>query len=321
MLRQIILTAALLLSLLALVACEGDSDDESSYLTEIVPACAPIEGMAVDPCEPSAPVESFGPTGTLSGGSSTVTSGHPPFSIDRLLQGESILDVTHIVARGTFAPGSVRCTIGNIGEDPAYFRDDFDGVQYIKCFADLQVREYILGTGPDRLSVEVHHIYYTPANLVRGYDRAVEDDTPTALEEAEWYRRGVERNVRSTDGLFSREMIHFLSTSHDINMVAFKIWRQTSWGLERATDGTIAAIHPERAFRGTARYQQYRSSLEVPLETFKTQVRNADQARQTANGGRIVPADDDGIGTGGYCAQSDTGRQSVGATLQNPGRV
>ncbi len=297
--RKVILIVTLLTLLLTLVACEGDDGPE--YLTEIVPACAPIEGAYVDPCAPGSPPAHFSPTGVLNGGPTAISWGHPPDSISRLLEGGSIYSVPHLVARGTFASGSVRCTIGNTGRDPAYVDDSEEGVQYIKCFADLQVREYILGTGPTSLSVEIDHFFYGPEQLMLGYADLVEDTTPTALEAAEWHRRVMENSVRRQDGLFTKELIHFLAPSHDLNMVAFKAWGQTSWGLERTEDDAILAIHPQReTFRSfaPALYTQHRSTLEIPLATFKTMVQNADRARRTANGGRIVPADHNELAPG-----------------------
>ena len=83
--------------------------------------------------------------------------------------------------------------------------------------------------------------------------------------------------------------------------MTFKTWPQTSWGLERLDDNTIVAVHPQRyLFQGSwpEGYMQYRSDLEVPLATFKTNVQSADQARRAANGGRIVPADHEALAPG-----------------------
>ena len=267
-----------------------DPTPPPEYLTEIVPACSPIEGTDLDPCRSGDTVADFGPTGTVSSGSPT-SGGFPPISVRAFLDGTSLIDVSHIVARGAFVPGSVRCTVGNIYRDAAYV-GLAEGGRDLKCFADLQAREYILGRGPSRLPVEVHHFHYGLPAAVSVYGDATGDETPTRQEAEEWLRRGFEKIVRDRDGFFTKEMVHFLAAGYDQGMVTWKVWDK--WGVERTDDDAIIAVHPHRTsyrLSWPEGYQQYQSSLEVPLATFKSNVQSADQARRTENGGRIVPSD------------------------------
>ena len=101
-----------------------------------------------------------------------------PAASDSCWIGDGIIDVVHLVARGTFAPGSVRCTIGNVAREEPYRIDRFDGDHYIRCYVDLQVREYILGTGPSTLSVEVFHHIYNPEDFIASYSEVVDDPHP-----------------------------------------------------------------------------------------------------------------------------------------------
>ncbi len=260
------------------------------YLTEIVPTCSPIEGTDLDPCGSGDTVAAFGPTGTVAGVGPT-SGGFRPVSIQSYLNGTSLIAVPHIVARGTFVPGSVRCTVGNIYRDAAYV-GLAEGGRDLKCFADLQAREYILGRGPSRLPVEVHHFHYGLPAAASVYGDATGDETPTGQEAEEWLRRGFEKIVRDRDGFFTKEMVHFLAPGYDQGMVTWKVW--STWGVERTDDDAIIAVHPHRTsyrLSWPEGYQQYQSSLEVPLATFKSNVQSADQARRTENGGRIVPSD------------------------------
>ena len=275
------------------VEVTGTPPDVLEYLTDVIPACSPIEATDLDPCRPFDLPSHFGATGTVGGSGGVVSAQLPPPSIRELLDGESIIDVVHILVRGTFKTGSVRCTVGNIDRAEPWLDSEAGGL-LLKCFADLQAREYILGTGPALLPVEVHHYHYGSLEVAeRMYGRSVDDDTPTAKEAEEWIRRAMEKIVRGSEGFFTKEMIHALTPGYDHGVVNWKTWRR--WGVERTDDDTIVVVHPLRKYYQEgwlAGYEQYKSShLEIPLATFKTKVQAADQARRTEYGGRIVSTD------------------------------
>ncbi len=279
------------------------------YLTEAIPACTPIEGVSLDPCRPQPVPEYFGPTGTVSGGE--VTTRIPPKDLAYFLDdGRSTISKTHIVARGTFKPGSVRCTTGNFAYTSPHLEDWILGAAYLKCFADLNVREYILGSGPPVLTLEVHHYEYASDEFIEGYRSiledvaagiiilpagstlpGLEDTTPTEEEADEFFRSGSEAIVEDRDGFYTKELMHFISPGYDVRMETWKTWYP--WGIERMEDGSIVVVHPERrSIRDlwAEGYTRHRAELEMPLATFKAAVLAADQARRTANNGRIAPA-------------------------------
>ena len=85
------------------------------YLTEEIPPCTPVEGTSVDPCEPVAAAIS-------SRGSWEI--GPEPRSVGFYLgspRGEGNI-VAHVVLRGTYVPGTVRCEFsGGLNGTPVYW--------------------------------------------------------------------------------------------------------------------------------------------------------------------------------------------------------
>ena len=124
-----------------------------SYLTEEIPPCTTVPGSSVDPCEPGA-------EGTLITESDGLIIFDPPLRVKALLNGGPPIYTTHIVLRGTYLPGTVRCTSGNRNRFPSYVGDDWD-VLIIYCFADVRVNAYFLGAGPSTLTVIVASSLYT----------------------------------------------------------------------------------------------------------------------------------------------------------------
>ena len=107
---RVIQIALLLVALALAAACDDLSEGVRTettppkYLTEEIPPCTPVEGSTVDPCEP-------GLTWMAAGGSYTI--GPEPRDMRVFLGGERLtVSVAHLVVRGTYLPGTVRCTAG-----------------------------------------------------------------------------------------------------------------------------------------------------------------------------------------------------------------
>ena len=150
---------AMLITLLLLAACETTppSTPAPEYLAEEIPPCTPVAGSLVDPCEPdllwsdgdgfySIPAEPQGMRSFIGNGSS----------------GWSF--ATHLVVRGTFLPGAVRCTSeGDLFRPPSYLDVSWflqSNTKSIKCYADVRVNAYVLGSGPYTMTVMVYYSYY-----------------------------------------------------------------------------------------------------------------------------------------------------------------
>ena len=66
--------------------------------------------------------------------------------------------------RGTYLPGTVRCIAENTHRAPPYTSlGDWStptGIGLVKCYTDVRVNAYILGSGPPSLTVVVQEIHY-----------------------------------------------------------------------------------------------------------------------------------------------------------------
>ena len=91
----------------------------------------------------------------------------------------------HVVLRGTYLPGTVRCTSGHRHRYPAYSGSGtLVDALVIYCFADVRVNAYLLGSGPSTLTVIVESSLYA----ING-----DDDEDYGLEQLESRRVAYER--------------------------------------------------------------------------------------------------------------------------------
>ena len=296
---------------LVLVACNssspatpGTSDGGAAatktapYLVDIIPPCVPAEGSSIDPCEP----------GSQSGSSAGASIAYPdvPFSLQFYLEGPTDWDVPHLMLRGTYLPNSIRCDGNHIWRDANYYHEDsytwpFDGRSFLHCFADVRVNEYLVGTGPSLLTVEVAYDLNFPY-----------DQSPAAIETFEqlWEHVliegghtatasnmvyddpllfGVSPNLLGWSAIPGKERILFVGPSPNVSLeVLTVVW---AWRVERKTDNTVVVVHPYRGdYQGTD--QQDNPVLEMTLPDFRTAATAAQTARVAATGGRTQPPSD-----------------------------
>ena len=152
---------AMLITLLLLAACEASPPSSTpphtptpapEYLAEEIPPCMPAAGSPVDPCEPDL---------LWSDGAGIYGIGSEPRGL-RLFLGDGSYgwaSLTHLVVRGAFLPGAVRCTSeGDLFRPPSYLDVSWflqSNTKSIKCYADMRVNAYVLGSGPPTLTVIV----------------------------------------------------------------------------------------------------------------------------------------------------------------------
>ena len=194
--------------------------------------------------------------------------------------------VAHVIVRGTYVPGTIRCLSGDRFLPPSYWRSTFmwsRGRPLIKCYADLRVNDYVVGSGPPTLTVEVEHDLYPPT-----WGEA-ETQERKGLWETALIEGGIDigpyDDIRAIVGI---EAMLFIGPSVDTSVAAWKV--SDTWNIERRDDGTAIAVHPHRdAFD----IEDHRSALEMELPAFKLAVTQAHQARVAEHGGRIAPEDSD----------------------------
>ena len=253
-------------------------------LVKETPPCVPVEGSAVDPCGPESGAVAVG-------GAETEGYGDAPRTVYDFLTDEYGLFTTHVVARGTYVPGTVRCEKHLGYRSPSY--QDFsrhyhktdgpDGILTVLCYSDVRVGEYILGSGPATLSVVVaaHNFFNhtTPAQKVDGWLRRMEWRLMSGGE-------GYPFNAPE-GGIGGRESVLFLapvlSTVAEAWMVAY------TWNVERQDDETVIVVHPYRRYwrDWSGEWETHKAEIGVPLAAFKAKVAAAHQTRMTEYGGRV----------------------------------
>ena len=219
---------------------------------------------------------------------------------------------THVVLRGTYLPGTVRCTPGPRTQDPSYTGGQSGGLS-IYCFTDVRVNAYLLGSGPPLLTVIVDSSLYQSSYAYgasdedygleqlesrrRAYERALAEggpfgydyplkghlppagtEGPLSLE----YLRDGPVITGPPGGIGGREVVMFIGPSFNLSVEAWRVlW---TWVVERREDNTVVALHP---YRQWLTFEEYQSAGEMELPALTQAVTAAHQARVAANGGRI----------------------------------
>ena len=288
-----------LLAAVALVACTSSDDSgpatstmgttgatsatEAAIATEpaeateanepaVIPPCTPIEGGIVDPCEPG-----LGPLVTNPNAHSE-DYGAAPRTMREYLE-SSGTPGSHIVVRATYLAKSVRCVTDTQFRSPPWGGQQvvWDG-DFIQCFADVRTNSYILGSGPDILTVLVlYHVPFDPdletvrSNLERAFMSG---------------GRGADIVEVVGGGLPGREVILFLGPAHDYTLEAWQVINH--WDVQRKS-GTVQAVHPHWEYWDLYGTAEQKAETELTLSEFTTAVTAANTARKAANNGRAGP--------------------------------
>ena len=252
-----------------------------SYLTQEIPPCAPVEGASVDPCEPDAAEESSLALASLK-------LGPEPRSIRSYLVGRADgITVAHVVLRGAYVPGTVRCDLSGRANGIPTYRGAERQIEYlpfkeVNCYADVRVNAYIIGSGPPTLTVLARTFPYwvseTPENIA--YTR---NTAEAALLEGGHHNEG----EVPAGGIAGREHVLFLDVSSDLSVEAWEVI--STWDVQRIEDDTVIAVHPHRDLWRQFHPDDYLihlSKLEMELPAFTLAATAAHQARLTEYGGR-----------------------------------
>ena len=252
----------------------------TGYLTQEIPPCTPVSGTAVDPCEPDAPPFEMGAANSLP------LLGVEPASIREMLDDDPPLPgwMTHLVLRGTYLPGTVRCSAGDRFRPPQYLQDEFvytANSRGFKCYADVRVNSYVLGGGPSSITAMLFkYTYFDGEFALYSKERQTEEEI------IEQVRLQFEAAI---DDFFpGREHVMFLGPPADLSSRAWRL--MGFWDVQRQENDTVVVVHPQRDdWRGAKpdEYQTYLSVLEMDLPAFTQAVTTANQARVTEYGGRI----------------------------------
>ena len=265
--------------LLLLAACDtGESSLPApttvpAYLTEEIPPCEPEPGSANDPCEPGGHA--------LMPGGGLYMIGPEPRGIRVFLDRST--NASHLVVRGTFLPGTIRCIDNRVPHrSPAYLgRSVLPNASEIKCYADVRVNAYVLGSGPPNLTAMVWRRHYRLDTERENVEHLRSSLEQTIIEGGEF------GNYISVPegGIEGREMILFMGPSVDVSTETWEVF--FTWDVQQREDGTAIAVHPFRDdWNREDTFQTHLSQLEMELLAFTQAVATANQARITEYGGR-----------------------------------
>ena len=213
----------------------------------------------------------------------------------------------HIIFRGIFLPNTIRCDAGYSYQRPQYSGPEFGNASYdwtfedssiLHCFADARVDEYLLGSGPSVLTVQVLFDFFLPHDggletleYIAGlWEQALNVGGHTISREAasnpllyDYFPYFVDAEpIVNLDGVL------FIGPLRDNSVESWSIvsW----WEVEEKDDGSIMVIHPDRDL--FADVDTYASEVELTIPAFKRAVAAAHTARVNANGGRTRPNPD-----------------------------
>ena len=294
------LVAALMLALISCSTPEATPVPTAAYLTETIPPCTPVQGSPVDPCEPAPALISGG------GASMALDPDREIWTIGDYLANRSKTRASHIILRGTYLPNTVRCDAGYIlNYHPHTVKEPWERLQrtsenasMLHCFIDVRVNEYIVGSGPPTLSLQVASDIYNPRGggkealdafealweriLIEGGDSIPREEVnPNRLLD------GISLNILYWDAIKSTERIMFIGPSFNKNSEAWTLYEW--WDIERRDDGTVIAVNPSRQSRTPEYIEAHRSMLEMTLPAFRQAAAAAHAARVAADGGRTHP--------------------------------
>ena len=247
-----------------------------SYLEDVIPPCVPLEGSSHDPCARTTPRQ----VAMLS------APGSPPLwphrddlpTISKTVMGHDPLNIVHVVVRATVLDGTTRCGLYPlIAADYAGFTATSSEYRY-NCYADLRVNEYLVGTGPSELTVEMHReLLILSEEQVADWDNWKDGWLTDVVRDPEG---------RTADVFEGNEVVLFLGPSFTIAVESWRDGPQIAdvWFVQRPDEGDPRAVAPDIVHAET---DDQRDKLDMLLTDLVTKINAAATARDDEYDGRI----------------------------------
>ena len=240
----------------------------------VVPPCTPWPGSERDPCERRAPWK----RPVLKGGLFVYSYVGPvPFptirqAVDQAF--ERTHTIPHQVVRGVVVPGSTRCASQ---KGRAQTRSDIEGDvswtpggSHIRCFVDVSIREYLVGTGPNRITIVQG--WRNNDHLRHDYDTVPRDD--------EYFANIASHLINALEGY---EWIFWLNLPSDPTS---ETWESSNyWSIQKQEDGSILAVDRWSGYH--YRQATYADRLEVPIDRYAAEVKEARRHYDLLYDGRV----------------------------------
>ena len=247
-----------------------------SYLEEVIPPCVPLVGSSRDPCARTTPQRVAILSARAAPPSWPSTDDLP--TIAETVIGYDPLTITHIVVRATVLDETTRCGLypliladhAEISSSSSYYR--------YNCYADVRVNEYLVGTGPSELTVELHReVLNLREEEVDDWDNW-KDGWLTVIAN--------DPQARTAAVFEGNEVVLFLEPSFTI---AVEAWlgadgTATVWFVQQPDEGAVRAVAPDVTL---ARTEDQRNNLDMPLADLVTKIKAAATVRDNEYDGRI----------------------------------
>ena len=247
-----------------------------SYLEDLTPPCVPLEGSSHDPCAPTTPQR----VAVLSAPASPPlwpTRDDPPTVSDAIM-GWDPQTIIHIVVRATVQEDTTRCGLYPLVFVDYAGRTPSSSTYRYNCYADVRVNEYIVGTGPAELTVELHR-----EGLILNDEMLDDWDN--------WKDNWLTNTVRDPEGRTaavyeSNEVVLLLEPSFTI---AVEAWLASGtarvWFVQQPDDDSpVRAVASDIDY---ARTEEQRNNLDMLLTDLVTKLKAAATARDDEYDGRI----------------------------------
>ena len=246
-----------------------------SYLDEVIPPCVPLEGSSHDPCAMATRQR----VATLSAPAGLPIWPHTGLpTITETVMGYDPSTITHIVVRATVLDDTTRCGLYPFIPTAYSGLTAYASKYWYSCYADVRVNEYIVGTGPTELIVELHRELLNLTQEQRSDWDSWKDGWPADV---------VHDPEGRTAAVFEgNEVVLFLGPSFTI---AVESWWEGAgiamvWFVQQPDEGATRAVAPDIVF---AKTEEQRNNLDIPLADLVTKIKAAATARDNEYDGRI----------------------------------
>lgn len=260
-----------------------------SYLETTVEPCTVLDAADLDPCDPQGTRHSDITYGFVAVEKERITlpkaKSLEEEMISRSMNADGFLatHVPHFVVRGAFVPDSTRCdfTHLNVSISSAIAEEEIGGIPpklaefpwVVTCVTDFSVREYIVGRGPENLTLVTEAV--AAALVVRDYTSRLEEDLTDDLAES----RIVENTAATREGF---EAILWIAPPSNL---AVKAWDITGrWDVLRDGEDVKAVHHSLKWFVDTP---ENRANLIFMLDDFRREMKRAHSKLAELHEGRI----------------------------------
>ena len=200
-------------------------------------------------------------------------------TLTEVMMGFDALTIIHIVVRATVLDDTTRCDLyPSILADFDDTAMTYPSLYRYNCYVDVRVNEYLVGTGPAELTVELHReVLSLGDDEFEDWDNWKDDWLTYVVDDPQ---------ARTAEAFEGNELVLLLTPSFTL---AVEAWEGASaiadvWFVQRPDEGAVRAVASEVSLAIT---DDQRNNLDMPLTDLVTKLEAAATARDTEYDGRI----------------------------------